>query len=191
MGSLGRFVLVVILQNLEEQKVTGPSRERFDLVIVASSNPFVIAESVRQVGDARVLHYGADFDWVLRLVIVSIESRDNKIQWCGNKFGRWRLNPGWLEPSSQWQIQVFGLCNSVMYCLRRACSAALTTLMTYMMACAGEKRKKGILVPPQLSQSEIRAQRYDDNEAAVLSVSPIHNQDIKKTASCISAILTF
>ena len=37
----------------------------------------------------------------------------------------------------------------------------------------------GILVSPKLSQSEIRGQRYDGNEAAVLILFPIHNQDIK------------
>ena len=37
----------------------------------------------------------------------------------------------------------------------------------------------GILVCPKRSQSEIRAPRYDDNDAVVLSLPPIHNQDTR------------
>ena len=75
MRSLDRFVLVVVLHSIDKQRsgllflveeptVTGPSCERPDLVIVASSNPFEIVESVCQVGNAGVLHGGADLDRV-------------------------------------------------------------------------------------------------------------------------------
>ena len=81
MRSLDRFVLIVVLQSLEEERGrlfyrveqptgAGSSCERPDLVFVASSNPFEIAGSVRQVGDAGVLHCGADLDRILRLVLL-------------------------------------------------------------------------------------------------------------------------
>ena len=80
-GTLIRFVLVVVLKSLDEQRgrlfyrveqpaVTGPNCERPDLAAVASSDPLEIAKSVRQVGDAGILHCGADLDRILRLALL-------------------------------------------------------------------------------------------------------------------------
>ena len=80
MPSLDRFVLVAVLKSLEWQRgrlfyrieqpaVTEPSSERPDIAVVASNDPFEIAKSVRQVGDASILHSNADLDRILRLAL--------------------------------------------------------------------------------------------------------------------------
>ena len=43
----------------------------------------------------------------------------------------------------------------------------------------------GILVCPKRSQSKIRAPRHDDNDAVVLSPSPIHIQDTRNCIVCL------
>ena len=81
MRSLGRLVLVVVLQSLEELRgrlrcriekpaVTGPCGERSELVIVAPSDPFDIAKPRRQVGNVGALHCGLDLGTVLRLALL-------------------------------------------------------------------------------------------------------------------------
>ena len=81
MRSLDRCVLVVVLKILEEERgrlfyriqqpaVTRPSCERPDLGVLASSDPFQTAKSVRQFEDARILHCGADLDRILRLALL-------------------------------------------------------------------------------------------------------------------------
>ena len=50
----------------------------------------------------------------------------------------------WFEPWKRWQSQIFGLYNFVMYCTRRACFTALTTLMMHMVTCAGSRGKATI-----------------------------------------------
>ena len=65
--------------------MTRPRRERSDLVIVASSNPFKIAESYIRLGTG---------SFASCFMIVSIESRVNRIQWCVTKFGSGGSIPG-------------------------------------------------------------------------------------------------
>ena len=66
-----------------------------------------------------------------------------------------------------------------MYCTRRACSSALTTLMKYMVACVRDREKTTMAMWAfwfvQSDQSENRAPRYDDSEAEVLSLLPNHS----------------
>ena len=81
-------------------------------------------------------------------------------------------------------MQIFGLCNFVMYCTRRACSTAPTTLMTYMMACAGDGGKTTMAMWAfWFLQNYRRAKSVHrdtmTSKAAVLSLSSIHNLDMK------------
>ena len=101
MRSLGRLVLVVILQSLEELRgrlrcriekpaVTRPCGERPDLVIVAPSNPFDIAKPRRQAGisELSTVDSISGRSSVLRFLTISMETKDNMTHGRGSEISR-------------------------------------------------------------------------------------------------------
>ena len=118
-----------------KNKVTGPRSERPDLIVVATSNPFEIAESVRQVGDAGVLRCGADLDRILHLALLHCfhkrESQHDSQAWkqirsVGAQSRVVRAQEV-VASTDLWSVQLHDALHApcMLYC----------GLMTYMMAC--------------------------------------------------------